>query len=43
MRLTPEEIIRLRGRHRGYWLTLAIEVALLLLLPVAQAQIWRWC
>jgi hypothetical protein len=32
MRITPEEIIRLRGRHRGYWLTLATEVALLLLL-----------
>ncbi len=40
MRITPDEIIRLRGRHRGYWLTLATEVALLLLLPVAQAQIW---
>jgi hypothetical protein len=40
MRLTPAEIIRLRGRHRGYRLVLATEVALLLLLPVAQAQIW---
>ena len=40
MRLTPTEITRLRLRHRGYWLTLATEVALLLLLPVAQAQIW---
>ena len=40
MRLTPTEITRLRLRHRGYWLTLATEVALLLLLPVAQDQIW---
>jgi len=40
MHITREEIIRLRKRHRGYQITLATEVALLLLLPVAQAQIW---
>lgn len=40
MRITREEIVRLRKRHRGYLITLATEVALLLLLPVAQGSIW---
>lgn len=40
MHITREEIIRLRKRHRGYLITLATEVALLLLLPVAQGAIW---
>jgi hypothetical protein len=40
MRITREEIARLRKRHRGYLITLATEVALLLLLPVAQGSIW---
>ena len=40
MHLTQADIIRLRRRHRGYWMTLGTEVALLLLLPVAQVQIW---
>lgn len=40
MHITREEIIRLRKRHRGYLITLATEVALLLLLPVAQGSIW---
>ena len=40
MRITREEIVRLRKRHRGYLITLATEVVLLLLLPVAQGSIW---
>ena len=40
MRLTPEQIGRLRHRHRGYQITLATEVLLLLLLPLAQGHPW---
>ena len=40
MRFTPEQIGRLRHRHRGYQITLATEVLLLLLLPLAQGQPW---
>ena len=38
MRITQAEITRLRRRHQGYWMVLATEVALLLLLPLAQVQ-----
>lgn len=40
MRLTRADISRLRNRHRGYLITLAVEVALLLLLPLAQVHLW---
>ncbi|MEB3327099.1 MAG: hypothetical protein VKI39_05260 [Synechococcus sp.] len=40
MRITRQEILRLRRRHRGYWMMLATEMGLLLLLPLAQMQIW---
>jgi hypothetical protein len=40
MRLTRADITRLRLRHRGYLITLAVEVALLLLLPLAQVHLW---
>ena len=40
MRITQEQLQRLRHRHQGYRITLATEVLLLLLLPVAQAQPW---
>lgn len=40
MDITREDITRLRKRHRGYLITLATEVSLLLLLPVAQGSIW---
>ncbi|MCP9941850.1 hypothetical protein KBY70_05540 [Cyanobium sp. ATX 6E8] len=40
MRLTRADISRLRNRHRGYLITLAVEVALLLLLPLAQDHLW---
>jgi hypothetical protein len=40
MRLTRADITRLRHRHRGYLITLATEVALLLLLPLAQVHLW---
>jgi hypothetical protein len=40
MRITRDDIIRLRHRHRGYLITLATEVALLLLLPLAQVHLW---
>ncbi|MEB3257969.1 MAG: hypothetical protein VKN83_06595, partial [Cyanobacteriota bacterium] len=39
MRITQAEILRLRRRHQGYWMVLATEVALLLLLPLAQVRI----
>ena len=40
MRFTPEQIGRLRHRHQGYQITLATEVLLLLLLPLAQGHPW---
>ena len=40
MRLTRADITRLRKRHRGYLITLAVEVALLVLLPLAQVHLW---
>jgi len=40
MRITRNDIIRLRHRHRGYLITLVTEVALLLLLPLAQTHLW---
>jgi len=40
VRITQEQLQRLRHRHRGYRITLATEVLLLLLLPLAQAQPW---
>ena len=39
-RLTPEQIQRLRHRHQGYLITLAVEVLLLLLLPLAEQNGW---
>ncbi len=39
-RLTPEQIQRLRHRHQGYLITLAVEVVLLLSLPFAEQ--WGW-
>ncbi len=40
MPFTHEQIQRLRHRHRGYILTLATEVLLILLLPLCQSQVW---
>jgi hypothetical protein len=40
VQLTPEQIERIRHRHRGYQITLATEVLLLLLLPLAQGYPW---
>ncbi len=37
---TPEQIHRLRHRHQGYLITFGVEVALLLLLPLAQQHGW---
>ncbi len=37
---TPEQIHRLRHRHQGYLITLGVEVALLLLLPLAERHGW---
>ena len=39
-RLTPEQILRLRHRHQGDLITLAVEVLLLLLLPLAERAGW---
>ena len=38
--LTREQLYRIRHRHRGYQITLATEVLLLLLLPLAQGHSW---
>lgn len=40
MPFTHEQIERLRHRHRGYILTLATEVLLILLLPFCQSHVW---
>jgi hypothetical protein len=40
MPFTHEQIERIRHRHRGYILTLATEVLLILLLPLCQAHGW---
>jgi hypothetical protein len=40
MPFTHEQIQRIRHRHRGYVLTLATEVLLILLLPLCQSQDW---
>ena len=40
MRLSRAQIDRIRHRHRGYQITLATEVLLLLLLPLAQGHPW---
>ena len=40
MRFTPEQIGRLRHRHKGYQITLATEVLMLLLLFLDQGQPW---
>ncbi|MEA5414533.1 hypothetical protein [Synechococcus sp. BA-132 BA5] len=40
MPFTHEQIQRLRHRHRGYILTLATEVLLILALPVCQSHTW---
>jgi len=36
VRLTREQLKRIRGRHLGYRITLAYELSMVLLLPVAQ-------
>jgi len=38
--VTKEQLQRLRHRHRGYQITVATEVLLLLLLPLAQGHPW---
>ena len=40
MPFTHEQIQRLRHRHRGYILTLATEVLLILMLPFCQSHVW---
>ena len=40
MPVTKEQLQRLRHRHRGYQITVATEVLLLLLLPLAQGHPW---
>ncbi len=40
MPFTHEQIQRLRHRHRGYILTLATEVLLILALPISQVHVW---
>ncbi|MFY8150376.1 MAG: hypothetical protein ACOVNL_14310 [Prochlorococcaceae cyanobacterium] len=40
MAFTHEQIERIRHRHRGYILTLATEVVLILLLPLCQVHGW---
>lgn len=40
MPFTHEQIQRLRHRHRGYILTLATEVLLILALPFSQSHAW---
>lgn len=40
MRVSREAVLRLKRRHRGYLIVLAVEILLLLLLPLAQHYPW---
>lgn len=40
MKITPEQLLQMRRRHRGYRITLGAQLLLLLLLPVAQRVPW---
>jgi hypothetical protein len=40
VKITRQELQRLRQRHRGYRITLGVELGVLLLLPLAQSTPW---
>jgi hypothetical protein len=40
VRITREQLVRIRRRHFGYRVTLVLELVMVLLLPVAQQQPW---